>query len=153
MFNFRNSDPDDHTDSRDGTPIYRYRSVEEVPWPKFASTPGRSVRIIVQPAPDHLPLDVFYTPRAHSRLIVGFHGAETQSQTELPRFQFARSIELSRKESFLAVSDPTMLYSTSLSVTWMVGNEDFDAGAEYAALIRALMNATGVSETVLVVRI
>src|SRR5699024_1898768 len=138
MFSFRDSDNSISNDSRDGTPIYRYASIEEIAWTKFSASFGSAVRIIVQPTSDDLPLDVLYIPRSNSRLIVGFHGAEQQSSTELPRFQFARSIGANRPESFLALSDSTMLYHKQFVVTWMVGDKRTDIAAAYAKLIQSI---------------
>lgn len=136
-------------DSRYKCPIYKYRSIVEVPWNDFLEQPGKKVRIIVQASPDKLPLEALFIPRDHADLVVGFHGAEDQSKVDLPKFQFANTLGSGRAESFLAISDSTLLYDPELTMTWMVGDEETDLAKSYAALINSLVDAYKLSRVVL----
>lgn len=138
-----------HDDDYDA-PIYRYQSISAVPWSTFAQQPDKAVRIIIQDSAERLPLDVIYIPRNSSRLFVGFHGAETQSITDLPKFQFIRSFLLHRKESFLFLSDSTLLNHEEIRIGWMSGQPEFDLAPAYAGLIRAVTLDTGIIDTVLI---
>lgn len=146
---FRGSHPSIKRDELVDAPIYRYKSVTEVPWAQFAAKKGERVRIIIQEPGRPLPLDVLYIPRDSRRLLVGFHGAEQQAKTELPKFQFVRSLS-SRQESLLFVSDSTLLLDKKLMISWMSGCPGFDVATEYARLINTMNSETGIEETVLV---
>lgn len=146
---YRGSDLSTTHDELYGAEIYRYQRPDEVPWKKLSRSPGTPVRLIVQSDPNQLPLDVLYIPREHTRLLVGLHGAESQSNMDLPKFQFVRSFSFERSESLLFLSDTSMLADPKLNICWMAGNERFDVAAAYAELIQGLTEATGITETVL----
>ena len=149
-FKYRGSDPAIKHDSLYDAAIYRFHNLSEVPWSTFAQQPGLAVRIIVQPNPLTLPLDMLYIPRESPRLIVGFHGAEDPRNTDFPKFQFVRSFSATRKESLLFLFDSTLLYAGAPSIAWMVGNSEIDLASSYRSAILKLINETNINETILV---
>lgn len=149
-FKYRASDPAIKHDSLYDAAIYRFRELSEVPWSTFVQQPDQAVRIIVQPNPETLPLDMLYIPRESSRLVVGFHGAEDPRNTDFPKFQFVRSFRATRKESLLFLFDTTLLHTGAPSIAWMVGNSEIDLASSYQSAILELIGETAIDETILV---
>lgn len=149
MFTYRNSDPSITTDDRYDALIHRFTSIAEVPWMDFSKMVGQKLRIIVQSSPDALPLDVLYVPRESPNLLVGFHGYLNQSNMELPVFQFLRSFNSTRSESFLLISDSTLLQDTTIGIGWTFGSIEQDLSLEYSNLINQLQRQAGYNTTIL----
>ncbi|GAA1189020.1 hypothetical protein GCM10009585_02190 [Brevibacterium paucivorans] len=127
-------------------PIDRYKTLREVDWEKY--TPGATTRIIIQPAPDVLPIDLLYFPRKSPRLIVAFHGAEDRKVLDAPKFQFTRSLSR-RSESLVFVSDSTLLNGPRINLGWVAGNKDIHVGTEIANALNQIILAKGHKETIL----
>lgn len=150
IYQYRGSELSQKTDGRIDALIYRYKSINEVPWSTFAQHPDNPVRIIVQSSDKVLPLDVLYIPRDHTRLLVGLHGAEFGNE-DLPKFQFVRTLTAERNESLLFLSDSTLLHSLGkVGIAWFSGNTGIDLSIAYSNLIKSLITATNIDETVLV---
>lgn len=88
-YKFRCSDQTITFDEFYQAPIERFERLDQIDWKKFA--PNSRTRIIVQPSPDILPLDLLFIPRENRRLLVGFHGAENRRTLQMPKFQFVSS--------------------------------------------------------------
>lgn len=147
---FRGSDSSTCRDIIYDVPIYRYSSVAEIPWATFVQQPDQMVRIIVHSSEKSLPLDVLYQPRRHERLMIGFHGAEDQSLSDLPKFQFVKSFLIHREEALLFIADSTLLHDKRIRIGWLSGDESIDLAKEYAILTNSLIEKTGLVETILV---
>lgn len=143
MRRFRGDDPSILIDDRHEVPIRRFRSLAEVSW----DTDSRARYLVADEHP--LPIDVLLIPRQSDRLIVAFHGAENLP-TDLPKFQFARSMEFGRNESVLFLSDSSLLLDDQIGLTWMVGTPEFHLAPVLSQVVREVGNALGVRETVLI---
>ena len=146
-FKYRGSDPAMDYDDVYNVPIRRFKTLDDVDWSSFA--PGSKTRIIIQPQPDILPIDVMYYPRENRRLIVAFHGAEDRRVLNPPKFQYMQSMT-PREESLLFVSDSTLLTGPRINLGWMVGNKDLHVGAKVADLVNRIVDVQGHGETVLI---
>ncbi len=129
--------------------IYRYKSVDSIPWLYFNESPNVPVRIIVQADFWDLPVDVLYIPRESDRLLVGFHGAEDRSKSVLPKFQFVRSFRNERKESLLFVSDSTLLQSEKMALGWFFGSQKTHLVPIVAEVVNSLVFSSGIKNTIL----
>lgn len=148
-FEYRGSETDYKVDETVNARVYRYSTMDEIPWTTFAQQPNLPVRIIVQSRENVLPLDVVYIPRDHNRLLVGIHGAEFGNKN-LPKFQFVRSFTNERPESLLFLSDSTLLHHLGeIGIAWFAGDRGINITVAYVNLIRSLIRATGIQETVL----
>lgn len=130
--------------------IYRFDKACAVPWERFSSNINVAVRIIITEPLWGLPVDLLYMPRSSKRLLVGFHGAEDRSKSDLPKFQFTKSFIAQRSESLLFVSDSTLLQSEKMVLGWMFGDKSMHLAEKVAATINRLIDQTDVKETVLV---
>ncbi|ASN39642.1 hypothetical protein CGQ24_11855 [Arthrobacter sp. 7749] len=125
-------------------PILRFSSIEEVVFD--LSSPARY--IVLDPRYT-LPVDFMLMPRQNKRLMVGFHGAEMRKIADLPKFQFGNSVGR-RDESFLALTDSTLLQGEKLSIGWFVGNKETPLASLLSEVVNHAAAALGVEETVLV---
>ena len=150
MFTYRGSDPSVATDDRYNSTIYRFRDIHEIPWQDFSTRYGESLRIIVQASPKSLPLDVLYVPKKSSNILVGFHGYLNQSKMELPVFQFLRSFSSTRSESFLLISDSTLLHESKIGIGWTFGSLNQDISIEYSSLVANLQSQAAYQKSIFV---
>lgn len=124
-------------------PIRRFRSLDDLRFEM--DEPARySVR-------DHrftLPIDVLFYPRRHSRLLVGFHGAEDRRTMNAPKFQFVRSF-LTRDESLLFVADSTVLQSEAINIGWLAGNAETPLASLVSEIVRIATANASATEVVL----
>lgn len=147
---YRGSDASVDFDEEYSAAVYRYKSIDAIPWIDFKKSPNVPVRIIVQEESWDLPVDILYVPRDSNRLLVGFHGAEDRSKSVLPKFQFVRSFRHERTESLLFVSDSTLLQSEKMVLGWLFGSKKNHLVPLVAATINSMIGATGIEMTVLV---
>lgn len=127
-----------------GVPIKRFTSVDELVFDL-----EEPARYLVLDPRYSLPIDLYFLPRSRERLLVGFHGLEQRSTTNLPKFQFLRSF-LSRGESVLLVSDSTLLQGEKMGLGWLAENKDTPLADLMASVVRRCGAQLGVDETVLI---
>lgn len=145
-FSYRCSDPSETFDDRYNATIRRFASMEDVTWSAFE--PGSTTRIIVQPDPDTLPVDLLFLPKESDTLLVGFHGAAGRKNLDIPKFQFVQSFS-TRGYSMLFVSDSTLLQSEVINIGWLAGNKDVRLHALVAEAVRDAGSSLGVDQTIL----
>lgn len=144
MIPYRAQSADIGRDDLYDVPISRYTSIAEI---NFDLEQPR--RYIITPSEPSLPLDFLLIPRRHSRLLVGFHGAENRTASDLPKFQFTRSLG-AREESALFLSDSTLLLHEKIHIGWHIGNKQTPLANQYSEVVKAAGKALAVDETVLV---
>lgn len=120
--------------------------MDDVTWSEFE--PGSKTRIIVQPDPDTLPVDLLYIPQESDTLLVGIHGAAGRKNLDAPKFQFVRTFT-ARGHSMLFVSDSTLLQNPVINIGWLAGNKDVPLYALVAQAVRDAGAALGVEQTIL----
>lgn len=149
-YTYRGSDSLVSFDEEYTAKIYRYKSLDSIPWLDFNGSPNVPVRIIIQEDSWDLPVDVLYIPRSSKKLLIGFHGAEDRSKSILPKFQFVRSFKNERSESLLFVSDSTLLQSEKMAIGWFFGSEKTHLAPIVADTINSLVSSSGIERTILV---
>lgn len=145
-FAYRCSDPSKTYDDRYSAPIRRFSTIDEVTWSKFES--GSTIRIIIQPDTDTLPVDLLYLPKDSDTLLVGIHGAASRKNLDVPKFQFIRSFT-TRGHSMLFVSDSTLLQSDVINIGWLAGNKDVALHSLVAQAVRDAGDSLEVKQTIL----
>lgn len=145
-FTFRGSDPADDFDARYNAPIRRFATMDDITWAEFE--PGSKTRIIVQPDPETLPVDLLYIPQKSDTLLVGIHGAAGRKNLDIPKFQFVRTFT-TRGHSTLFVSDSTLLQNPVINIGWLTGNKDVPLYSLVAQAVRDAGDSLGVEQTIL----
>lgn len=149
-YSYRGSDESLESDELYQAKIYRFGSLSEVPWVDFSKNYNIVVRIIISDPTSDLPVDILYIPRESKRLLVGFHGAEDRSKSNLPKFQFVKSFQTQRSESLVFVSDSTLLQSDKMVIGWMFGTQRSHFVSKVAEVINALIQGAAIERTMLV---
>lgn len=116
-------------------PIFRYESIDQIPWVELANSKFKRLRLLVAVPGKPLHLDALFIPRKSHDLMVFAHGALFQDRVKFPYFQLVKTMVPSRTESLLFIFDTTMLLDKNIFTSYFLGTPDQDLVSDYADLI------------------
>lgn len=109
-------------------------------------TVGSAARLQKQ-LPGDVPLDALIVNRGTSVVVVALHGATDRAKTQLPRFEWLRSM-LEYEVSCIFFGDPSLHLSPKLLLAWYTGWETADVQAEVAAWSKRIADAIGATRVI-----